>query len=196
MKFFYQLIIVFLCSFFPIHTVCADNFYIKTVVGRVFVKKSNQEPFSVCPGNISVASETSILTFLDGQCYIVPTEKNEFRMKEEAILAINASNSFEIRKGMVGCSSQQQKVDITTPHLQIILHDGIIVVKSNSVLTRVALIKGKAEVRHLRSAPDDLPAGKEIAAGLGSISEKYAISDDLRFAWYWVNPAKEPSLQP
>lgn len=196
MKFFRSLNFFVLFMLIAGPELCAQNLKINTVIGRVFIKKTDQEPFSVCPGNVQIASETSIITFLDGQCYFVPLEKVEFRMREESILAVYPTGGYEIRKGTIGCSSDQITVPIDTPHIRFKLHHGVVVVKTNSVLTRVALIKGKMEIEHQRSAAVELSPGHEIAAGLGTLSSAYKISDDLRFAWYWVDPSKEPSLQP
>lgn len=72
---------------------------------------------------------------------------------------------------------------------------GVMVIKSNSVMTRVCMIKGNAVLRLASAAETILPEGHEIAASTGRLSKPYKMSDELRYTWYWVEPEKEPALQ-
>lgn len=173
----------------------AADFEVTMVRGRVFRKETDDQPFSLEPGIYQIGSATSLLTFVDGQCYLQLGKKLELRMKEEAIVAFSDHGDLMVRKGLVGFRSDATPAQIKTLHLNVELEDGLLVIKSNSILTRVCLIKGRARVRQGNAPAVELKEGQEIAAAPGRLSQPYDRSDELRFTWYWVTPDKEPALQ-
>lgn len=173
----------------------APEFEVTMVRGRVFRKEADDQPFALEPGGYKISSATSLLTFVDGQCYLQMGKNLELRMKEEAILALSDHNDLMVRKGLVGFRSVAAPIQIKTLHLNVEFADGLLVIKSNSILTRVCLIKGTARVRQGNAAAVELKEGQEIAAAPGKLSQPYERSDELRFTWYWVTPDKEPALQ-
>lgn len=168
---------------------------IEYLAGRVFLKPADSDPFGITAGKYRLASGTSILTFVDGQLIGETLDKVDVRMKEETIVAFLDTADFEVRKGVAGFKNQQDSIQINTPHVMVKRSEGIIVIKSNSVLTRICIIKGSALLRLASESETLLPEGHEIAAAAGRLSKPYKMSDELRYTWYWVEADKEPALQ-
>jgi len=185
------LVLITLCS----NTGFACEVTIKFLGGRVFIKPAASDPFSITEGKYQLASGTSILTFLDGQFIGETEEKVDIRMKEETIVSFSSVDEFDVRKGVAGFKNNSGSRQINTPHVTVSLQTGVLVIKSNSVLTRICLIKGNAFLKRGNNELMVLPEGQEIAASLGKISRPYKMSDELRYTWYWVEPEKEPALQ-
>lgn len=163
--------------------------------GKVFQRGLNSQPYLLNLGGISLASGAAILTSSDGQCFMQPGKDLELRLKEDTNMAFVSSSSLELRKGILGVRVATFSAAISTPHLEIILHPGLFVVKVNPVMTRICVIKGTAEVWRRRSLERKvLIANQELAAATGTVSKVYPRTDELRFTWYWVEPEKEPGL--
>jgi hypothetical protein len=163
-------------------------------VGRVFYKEADGQPLALQPGKCSVGSDSSILTFIDGQVFIEAARDTDLRMREESILGIHSADDFSLRKGLAGFRTKNRAIRVRTVHGDISMTDGMLVLKSNPVLTRFCLIKGKAVISYGKRQ-FELAEGFEIAASAEKISRPYKESDELRYAWYWVAPEKEPALQ-
>lgn len=172
-----------------------QTFLVTTVRGRVYYKNRDEQPFSLTSGEYQFATGTSLLTFIDGQCYVMINKNLEMRMKEEAIAAFPDPGNIALRKGLIGFKSDNEKIIIDAVHLKVELDDGLCVIKSNPVLTRVCLIKGTARIKQGKMIATELKPGFEIAASVGNLSKPYKYSDELRYTWYWLAPEKEPSLQ-
>lgn len=171
----------------------AIDFDMTFVRGRVFRKSPDSEPFDSKPGQYRVAGSTSIITLVDGQCFMLVNE-SELRLKQETILSLSSTHSYELRQGLAGFKTGSETVLLNTPHLKVALADAIVVVKTNPVLTRVCVIKGQVSVAQGKSTVV-VKAGQEIAAAPQRLSRLYQHSDELRFTWYWVSADKEPALQ-
>jgi len=161
--------------------------------GRIFRKSPDNEPFNSDPGQYLVPCQTSIITLADGQCFLQINEA-ELRLKQETILSLIATHSFELRQGLAGFKAGSEKLMLNTAHLKVEFADAIVVIKTNSALTRVCVVKGKVAVMQGKLITD-LIAGQEIAAAPQRLSKAYKQSDELRFSWYWVSADKEPAFQ-
>ncbi|MBU1107909.1 MAG: hypothetical protein KKB51_14645 [Candidatus Riflebacteria bacterium] len=169
------------------------DFDMTFVRGRVFRKSPDTEPFDSKPGQYRVPFSTSIITFVDGQCFM-QVSGSELRLKQETILSLSALHSFELRQGLAGFKAGSEKLLLNTAHLKVELVDAIVVVKTNPALTRVCVVKGQVTVAQGKSIAV-VKAGEEIAAAPQRFSQVYKQSDELRFTWYWVSADKEPALQ-
>jgi len=164
--------------------------------GRVFLKSGTENLYALTMGKTEVLCGASILTFGDGIAIISAAEHTEFRMREDSTLAFPASNSYELRKGMTGINHSGNLSLLATPHVMTDFTEALAVVKCTPILTRICVIKGSMNVWQGRNLEKiTVRAGQEIAAGQGRLSQPYPFTDDLRYAWYWTAPEKEPSLQ-
>jgi len=164
--------------------------------GRVFLKSGSESLYALTMGKTGIVNGASVLTFADGIAIISAAERTEFRLREDSTLSFPASNSYELRKGMTGIKHAGPLALLATPHAMIDFTDSLAVVKCTPVLTRICIIKGSMNVWQGRNLEKiTLRAGQEIAAGQGRLSQPYPFTDDLRYAWYWTEPEKEPSLQ-
>ena len=173
----------------------AENieFDMRFVRGRVFIKSPDKEPFESHLGQYQVPSSTSIISLADGQCFIQEGD-SELRTKQETVLTLLDEQKYELRQGLAGCRIGSATIRLTTAHLSLELSDAIVVIKTNPVLTRVCVVKGRAAATQGKSTIV-VPAGHEIAAAPQRLSSVYKQSDELRFTWYWVSAEKEPALQ-
>ncbi|HNS08501.1 MAG TPA: hypothetical protein PKN29_02315 [Candidatus Ozemobacteraceae bacterium] len=147
-------------------------------------------------GKTGIVNGASVLTFADGIAVISVAEHTELRMREDSTMAFPASNSYELRKGMIGIKHSGPISQLATPHVMTDFTETLAVIKCTPVLTRICVIKGSMNVWQGRNLEKiTLRAGQEIAAGQGRLSQPYPFTDDLRYAWYWTDPDKEPSLQ-
>ncbi|GAB4282162.1 MAG: hypothetical protein Kow0029_27630 [Candidatus Rifleibacteriota bacterium] len=177
---------------------CAGNSGLKAdfVRGRVCWKTSAGSPFELKPGALIESSDLTIFTYFDGQCFLKYNQTGEIRLKEDAVLVVKYPEKVEIRKGTIGLRNIEGELKVETPHVKLHLSNGIIVVKTNPVLTRVCVIKGTVKLLTIdESSSTIVRAGKEFAAAKNIYSKLYEFTDELRYTWYWVEAAKEPSLQ-
>ncbi|NCB37160.1 MAG: hypothetical protein EOM80_00190 [Erysipelotrichia bacterium] len=166
------------------------------VKGRVYYKTAKTNIYQISRGQIVADYGDSLLTFTDGQCFFYLEDSTEFRLKEESIFAFVSSDTFELRKGTFGIKLASHPVLLRTPHLFVELDNALAVIKVNPVLTRLCIVRGSASVYHIHDKTRvTVPENTEIAAAPGRLSKIYPRTDELRFAWYWVAPDKEPSLQ-
>ena len=166
--------------------------------GQVYQKTASGKLYSLLSGTSIFPVSTTILTGNDGIVFVKPSTDTEFRLREESSLDAVSSSAFIVRKGIVGIKIASDSILIETPHASVRLSNCIAVIKVNSLLSRICVIRGKAILRHGKRSIEEviLPAGFEIAASSGRISAAYPYNDELRYAWYWTTPALEPSLQP
>ncbi|KAF1083634.1 MAG: hypothetical protein GQF41_0412 [Candidatus Rifleibacterium amylolyticum] len=163
------------------------------VRGRSFINSPEKEPYEVKAGQHLLPSSTSLITFVDGQCFLKVGE-SEIRLKQETILALSGKHKYELRQGLAGFKTGSDTIMLTTAHLAAEFADAVVVVKANPVMTRLCVVKGVVTVIQGRQSAT-VPAGQEIAAAPQRLSKLYRHSDELRFTWYWVDPSKEPALQ-
>ena len=164
--------------------------------GRVFLKSGSESLYALTIGKTGIVNGASVLTFADGIAVISVAEHTELRMREDSTMAFPASNSYELRKGMIGIKHSGPISQLATPHVMTDFTETLAVIKCTPILTRICVIKGSMNVWQGRNLEKiTLRAGQEIAAGQGRLSQPYPFTDDLRYAWYWTDPDKEPSLQ-
>lgn len=191
---FLLLILLLLTSATHIFAQIEDiEFDMSFVRGRVFIKSPDKEPFESHLGQYQVPSSTSIISLADGQCFMREGD-SELRTKQETILTFLDEKKYELRQGLAGFKIGSATIRLTTAHLSLEISDAVVVIKTNPVLTRVCVVKGRAVVTQGKSTTT-VPAGQEIAAAPQRLSSVYKQSDELRFTWYWVSADKEPALQ-
>lgn len=191
------LLAVFVAFELNAQTVAKSFLDIGFVKGKAFWKHPENSPFELNQGQLAFQPGMTVLTFFNGQCFFEVDDEIEVRMKEDSLVAIYQKNSLEVRKGLVGFRGSGKKLGISTPHASLLLETGTIVIKTNPVLTRITVVKGSVLlVDRNHAGRVRIDAGKEVAVGGGKYSKFYAQTAELRYAWYWVEPSKEPSLQP
>jgi len=164
--------------------------------GKVFLKSGSENLYALTMGKTGIIGGASVLTFGDGIAIVSAAEHTEFRMREDSTMAFPASNSYELRKGITGIKHAGPPALLATPHVMTDFTETLAVVKCTPILTRICVIKGSMNVWQGRNLEKiSVKAGQEIAAGQGRLSQPYPFTDDLRYAWYWTDPEKEPSLQ-
>lgn len=166
------------------------------VSGRAYFNHDLHEPFEVNPGRHSKINYSRILTMNNGLVFMQLNPEVDLRMKENTVLSLDSHELLHLRKGVAGVSAKS-KIHISTPQAHISLIDATVVVKVNPVLSRICVIKGEAIVTQDRNSQSiELTAGQELAVAGNEISSVYLRTDELRYAWYWVDPDKEPSMNP
>ncbi len=165
------------------------------VRGKVFWKSESGAPFALERGLIELSQGLTLFTFFNGQCFLNLDGKTEVRMKEDSQLIFKGADQIEVRKGVVGVKASAANLKLNTSHVEMLLENGIAVIKTSSALTRICVVKGSIVLKNPRQRQQiTISAGNEVAAGSGMFSKLYTFNDDLRFTWYWVEPAKEPGL--
>ena len=161
--------------------------------GQVFMQQNQANPFAIMPGKYKLANEIGILTFNNGQIIFNIASQTEVRLKEESLISLKGSDDLlTVRKGKVGFKMETGIV--ITPHFKLHLQNATVVVKVNPVLSRVCVLKGSVKVEKYDETIT-LKKDLEIAASALKLSRPYKRTAELRFAWYWVAPEKEPSFQ-
>jgi hypothetical protein len=175
-----------------------DELDAQFVRGRAYYKNEGSTPFTLKTGKIDFSSRLTIMTFFDGQCFLDSSANSQFRLKEDSLVFFETSENCEVRKGLVGIAVENDRpLKINTPHLAMEAQNATFVVKCCPVITRLCVLKGSVVLINPRfNQKTTIKAGKEIAAGSGMYSKLYDFSDELRYAWYWVEPLREPSLRP
>lgn len=195
MKLLYGVVLL-LAIFLPLQAFSQSNspgVQLAFVDGRVFINSPDKEPYEATAGQHLLPFSTSLITFVDGQCFFNAGE-TEVRLKQETILALTDRPGYELRQGLAGFKTGSDTVTLTTAHLTAQFANAVLVVKTNPVMTRLCVVKGSALVRQGRQSAT-VAAGHEIAAAPQRLSQEYRHSDELRFTWYWVDPVREPALQ-
>lgn len=162
--------------------------------GRAYFNHDSHEPFEVNCGRYSTINHSRILTMQNGLVFMQLNPEIDLRMKENTVLAIDSSDLLHLRKGVAGVSAQTSMI-ISTPHAHVSLNDATVVIKVNPVLSRICVIKGNAIVTQDRNPQSlQLTTEEEVAVAGNEMSSVYLRTDELRYAWYWVEPDKEPSM--
>lgn len=168
----------------------------KFVRGKVYWKFFQKPPFELKPGRIGLTSDLTILSFFDGQCFLDLPEGAEVRLKEDSVVVAHYDGAIEVRKGIVGIQAKKLPVNVTTLHAKLRIEDGTVVIKSNSIMTRISVVKGGVYL--INEAQRDrvlISAGKEVAVSGGMYSKIYDQTAELRYTWYWLDASKEPGLK-
>ncbi|MGM0598251.1 MAG: hypothetical protein ACQETH_00420 [Candidatus Rifleibacteriota bacterium] len=166
------------------------------VKGNAFWKYQQTSPFEIKPGKIQLKKGLTLLTIFDGHCFVSDQEK-EIRLKESSLLVFKEKEQVEIRKGIVGIKNDSGNLKITIPHAYLEMQKGIVVIKTNPILTRISVVKGEVFLFNKEhNSKVVIAKGKEVAAGGGMFSKFYQQTNELRYSWYWVKPSMEPSLRP
>ena len=194
---FFVRILIMIC-FALLHVqVCAEQIEIDIshVSGRAYFNHDSHEPFEINPGRYNKINHSRILTMQNGLLFMKLKPEIDLRMKEDTVLSLDSHELLHLRKGVAGVSAQVG-VMISTPHAHITFSDATVVIKVNPVLSRICVIKGSAIVTHDHNPESiELVDEQEVAVAGIEISSVYLRTDELRYAWYWVEPDKEPSMQ-
>ncbi|MFZ2955515.1 MAG: FecR domain-containing protein [Candidatus Ozemobacteraceae bacterium] len=140
-------------------------------------------------------SSATFRTGADGQMTLKAADGIEIRLKENTSLVISDGRTLHVERGLAGfrkpqTASSPADLVIDAPHMKIHFNGGLLVVKANPILTRSALLKGKAILSNSRGERRELGNRMEAAAGARELSEIYQATDQLYFAWYWDPPKR------
>ncbi len=164
------------------------------IVGKVLIHSADKSPYSLQEGEYQIKDVNGIFALNDGQGIFKLGDDFRFRLKEDSTIQISNLGKVEISRGVGGFSIGETPKIIRTPHFEVSGSNCIIVIKANPILTRICVIKGEVEISKA-TEKIRLKSGEEIAASDNKFSKIYTKTAELRFAWYWVEPDKEPSFQ-
>lgn len=167
-------------------------------MGKIYLTQSinGAESHTLQKGEILPDNYASLCTDSDSQAFFEMNNGLELRLKEKTKIDILNKNKYLLQTGTAGfkLKAPKDKRYVKTAFLSAILARGIFVVKTNPCLTRLCVVKGSASIRLNGSKKlVEINAGQEIAAAPNQLSVPYKYTDDLRYAWYWAAPEKEPS---
>ncbi len=167
----------------------------------IHVRKIEGTLFRLVGGGVGETADTGLTletgqgieTGEDGQAVLEAPGWFEARVKEETRMIFLASATIEVSGGLMGIrflAGCPAMVTIRTPHFEVRSGSGIGVAKVNEVLSRFAAVKGGFQFQGKTGPARFLEQGKEAASTPEETSADYTISDELRFAWYWTQPAR------
>ncbi|RCK79146.1 MAG: hypothetical protein OZSIB_0260 [Candidatus Ozemobacter sibiricus] len=147
----------------------------------------------VATGSI-IEPGTGIRTGDDGLVSLVGSDGLQLRLKEETGLWFFAPElGCRLDRGCLGVrrpttDTSSSSFKVATPHLGLEIASGIVVIKVVPLLSRVAVLQGRAAVAHRNGWRLDLGPRQEAAAAFPELSASYQALDDLYYAWYWKDP--------
>lgn len=137
-------------------------------------------------------------TYDNGQYYF-KNSNIELRLKQNSSISVTnnplaLTDEFIFNKGVIGLKVASDTVLVKTPYGEVRARNSTIVLKNSEDLIRICVIKGNVTIKK-KTNFISLPAGKEIAISHNQVSKPYKYLDDLRYTWYWVEPAREPAFR-
>ncbi len=129
----------------------------------------------------------------DGQVRLTGPGGLQLRLKEETGLwFFDQAQGCRLDRGCLGLrlppGHASSPVRVATPHVGVEIASGITVIKVVPLLTRVAVLQGRANATHRNGWRLDLGPREEAAAAFPELSASYQTLDDLYYAWYWQDP--------
>ena len=156
--------------------------------GRVERRTSGEsEPRAAIAGE-SLSPGDMLSTGPDGQCTIGNHLGDRLRLKEDSQLLVREEDWFHLESGHAGLllkGNSFLSVKITTPLGRIAGKRGILIVKLYRFCLRCASLAGDWLLARGPVGRVLLAKGRETAIAGGEISRDYAITNELRYAWYW-----------
>lgn len=162
--------------------------------GRVTKECLNRSTMEMKPdGNEQIWAGEKITTMENGQVRLEGPDKSQIRMREKAKVRRADMGAWEVETGLAGFRFEANASEtpanlLITPLARVECKSGIVIVKVAPYLTRIAVLKGTAEVVGQGGTKRTLSAKQECAAVPDAISSVYDATDDLYFAWYWDKP--------
>lgn len=167
------------------------EWHVATCSGRVTIERVNRSTEEIAEGrNAPVWIGEKIITRETGQAGIDGPDTFRIRIRERTKLRHAAGSAWEIESGLAGFRFERTASDtplnlIVSPWAKVEFRSGIVIVKVAPYLTRVAVLKGTADVTGQGGTKRTLGPRQECAAVPSDISSVYEATDDLYFAWYW-----------
>lgn len=170
------------------------EWHVASFSGRVMIERVNRSTEEMSETrNAPLWLGEKIGTWENGQARIDGPDHLQIRIREQTKLRRADIAAWEVESGMVGFRFEQTAGEppmnlVLSPWAKVEFRSGIVIVKVVPYLTRVAVLKGTAEVTGQGGTKRTLEAKQECAAVPSAISSVYDVTDDLYFAWYWDKP--------
>ncbi len=170
------------------------EWHVASFSGRVTIERANRSTEEMSESrNASIWIGEKVETRDTGQARIDGPDNLQVRLRERAKIRRADSSAWEVESGLAGFRFERTATDsplnlIVSPWAKVEIRSGIVIVKVVPYLTRVAILKGTAEVTGQGGLKRTLGPKQECAAVPSAISSVYEATDDLYFAWYWDKP--------
>ena len=170
------------------------EWHVASFSGRVMIERVNRSTEEMSEKrNAPIWLGEKIGTWENGQARIDGPDRLQIRIREQTKLRRADVSAWEIESGLAGFRFEQTTGEppmhlILSPWAKVEFRSGIVIVKVAPYLTRVAVLKGTAEVTGQGGTKRTLGPKQECAAVPSAISSVYDVTDDLYFAWYWDKP--------
>lgn len=169
----------------------ASKYRITEISGDVFCQRDDKTE-KLASDYLECSSTIKILTGSNSQVYFSNDTGIEVKVKDNSSIILSAPGELFIDFGIVGVRARpglnllkDSSFSIATKHLKTMLKEGIIAVKTDKILTQLAVLKGWTLVATKNNEHSLLKQKEEIAAGEYELSQKYASTDELFYAFYW-----------
>lgn len=167
---------------------------VATFSGGVTIERSNRSTEAMSENrNAPIWTGEKVDTRENGQVRIDGPDSLQIRLRERTKIRRADVSAWEVESGLAGFRFERSAGEpslnlIISPWAKIEFRSGIVIVKVAPYLTRVAVLKGTAEVTGQGGLTRTLGPKQECAAVPSAISSVYEATDDLYFAWYWDKP--------
>lgn len=170
------------------------EWHIASFSGQVTIERANRSTEEMSENrNAPIWVGEKVETRENGQARITGPDTLQVRLRERTKIRRADDSVWELESGLAGFRFEQAAGDpslklILSPWAKVEFRSGIVIVKVAPYLTRVAVLKGTAEVVGQGGLTRTLGPKQECAAVPSAISSVYEATDDLYFAWYWDKP--------
>lgn len=170
------------------------EWHVASFSGRVTKERVNRSTAELKEtGNEPFWAGEKVSTLETGQAKLEGLDRCQIRLRENTKIRRADVSVWEVETGLTGFRFDSTASDtpmnvLITPWARVECRSGIVIVKVAPHLSRVAVLKGAADVIGHGGTKRALSAKQECAAVPGVISSVYDATDDLYFAWYWDKP--------
>ena len=153
------------------------EWHVASFSGRVSMERVNRSTEEMAEGrNAPMWTGEKIVSMETGQASIQGPDGVQIRIREHVKLRRADSSVWDVESGLAGFRFEPASGDppvnqIITPWAKVEFRTGIVIVKVAPYLTRVAVLKGTAEVTGQGSVKRTLTAKQECAAVPSAIAE-------------------------
>ncbi|HOT29777.1 MAG TPA: hypothetical protein PLU72_16490 [Candidatus Ozemobacteraceae bacterium] len=170
------------------------EWHVASFSGGVTIERSSRSTEAMSESrNAPIWIGEKVDTRETGQARIDGPDGHQIRLRERTKIRRADVSAWEVESGLAGFRFEQTAGEpplnlVLSPWAKVEFRSGIVIVKVAPYLTRVAVLKGTAEVTGQGGLTRTLGPKQECAAVPSAISSVYEATDDLYFAWYWDKP--------